>query len=167
MNHFCRDKLLLTRMKRFEDYDFDKFFDGVDAKIKKKIEGKIFAIDEAVNAVTAAKKNAKIAGINKLLSFSRKETGWLELKFKKGSVDKIITHPPEIGRRTPEPKAVKLYEELFWQADHILKKDGLIVILTRSPKQMAGAAEKHGFKLREERSIMQGKQEFTALVFSS
>jgi 23S rRNA G2445 N2-methylase RlmL len=153
-------------MKKFRDYDFDGFFDKADKKIRKKIGSRIFAIDEAVNAVTAAKKNAKIAGINKLISFSRKETGWLELKFREGSVDKIITHAPEIGRRVPEQKAVRVYEELFWQAEHMLKKGGLVVVLTRSPGQMKKAAEKRGFRAREERSVSQGKMDFTALAFS-
>jgi 23S rRNA G2445 N2-methylase RlmL len=165
VNHFSKDKFLFVDMKKFEDFDFDSFFDKIDEKIKKKIDSSIFAVDESVNAVTAAKKNAKIAGINKILSFSRKETDWLELKFKKETIDKIITHPPEAGRRHSEKAAAKIYDELFWQAEHMMKKTGKIVTLTTSPALMKAAAKARKFNLIEERKIMQGKMEFSALVF--
>lgn len=165
VNHFSRDKFIFRKIKKFSDYDFDSFFDSVDLKAANKIKSEVHAIDESVNAINSARKNAKIAGVNKLISFSRKETGWLELKFRKESVDQIITHAPELGKSLNGQKALDAYEGLFWQAVYILKKGGVVAVLTRSPGLMKKAAEKHKFALKEERKIMQGQMEFYALVF--
>lgn len=164
VNYFKKDKFLFQSLKRFDDYDFEKFFDAEDKKIKKQ-KTQITAADSSFQAVTAAKKNAKIAGVQKSISFSRKEPEWLDAKFKENSVDCIATFPPQKSRTKSKKQLEKTYEELFYQADYILKKDGVVALLMKETGTAENAAEKYKFKPKEKRKIMQGKEEFIAVVF--
>ena len=55
------------------------------------------------------KKNAKIAGVDKHINFSRVELEWLDIKFKKESIDRIITNPPISKNANLD----KVYNEFF------------------------------------------------------
>ena len=55
------------------DFDFDKFNSKFD-------KANIFAFDSQFRHIDAAKKNSKIAGINKNINFSRTEIEWLDTK---------------------------------------------------------------------------------------
>jgi 23S rRNA G2445 N2-methylase RlmL len=165
VNHFSKDNFLFLRLKRFKDFDFEKFFENEDKKINAKIKTSITAADSSFQAIASAKKNANIAGIIKKISFSRKEPKWLDIKFKKGGVGKIVTFPPQKTRHTPAKKIEKAYDELFYQAEYILKEKGRAVLLMEGTKEIEKSAEKYKFKLREKRKVMQGKEEFDIIVF--
>jgi len=83
------DKRKFPFLKIVKDFNFEK----IDKKISK-MKTQIFCFDREHRFVKSAEKNAKIAGINKQTKFSRVDLGWLELKFKKKTVDKIVTNIP-------------------------------------------------------------------------
>ena len=142
---------------------FDNF-GSIDKKIKKKIKGKICCFDVTQRNVKSAEKNSKIAGVNKLLTFSRTDTDFLELKFK-DNVDVIIAQVPSLSKYSDKKDIEKKYDEFFYQAEYILKKEGRIVVISDKTDLLKEKAKKYKFKVDNERSVWSGKMEFKVLVF--
>jgi putative N6-adenine-specific DNA methylase len=162
VNHFQKDK-----------FKFSKIIDGVDEDFletldkESKLPGKqtIFGYDHLLRHVTAAKKNAKIAGILKTVYISKVSTEWLDAKFKKGQVDMIVTDPPQVSRQVNPKDAEKILDEFFYQCDYVLNKDGCVVLSLHSTDKVVEKAEKHNFKLELKQEYYQGKQKHFALKF--
>lgn len=164
VNYFSKEEFLFLKLKKFEDYDFEAFFDNENKKTAKST-AKITAADQSFQSISAAKKNAKIAGVEKSLSFSRKEPKWLDTKFKEHEIDRIVSFPPQKSKVVSEKKIEKEYNELFYQADYILKKEGTVTLLLKETKIAETEAKKYKFKIKSTQKIMQGPEEFTAVVF--
>ncbi len=105
----------------------------------------IFCIDSLQNNLKSAEINAKIAGVFKDLQFSRHDIEWLDTKFEKDSVDKVVTFLPYKTNAFPEEKVEKIYKELFYQLKFILKKTGKVVILTPTPELLEKQAKLQEF----------------------
>jgi len=166
VNYYSKDKFAFTKFKPLKKFNFKKFFEDIDKKITKPKKPLVNCFDNKTTNLNAAKKNAKIAGIHKVLNFSRMDTEFLEIKLDKQSADKIITHPPD-PTRTANPKDIeKLYNEFFYQSEFILKKKGKILTITKKTELLKEAAKKHKFKPEQEREVWSGKQKFEVMVFS-
>lgn len=152
VNKFCKDKLA-----------FSNFLDIEMENIDKDNEPDITAIDFQFSNIAAAKKNAKIAGVNKLIRFSRQELEWLDLKFEPGTVDKIVTMPVQPSQAN-ERRIDKIYAEFFEKINELLSEEGKVVLCM---KQGVDVVKKHasGFKIKEH-TVMQGKEELKVLVLS-
>ena len=155
LQHFVKERLAKGDIP---DAVAEKIFAAEDKKGKKKIAGKIFCIDGSFANLKAAEKNAKIAGINKLITFSRMELDWLDTKFDKGSIDCIVTMIPQPNKRVDEKQMAKLYTEFFYQAEHVLKKNGCIV--TELNSLLEDSAQKKGFAVEERMTVQQGGRVF-------
>ncbi|MBW2973231.1 hypothetical protein KY346_02470 [Candidatus Woesearchaeota archaeon] len=143
-NYFKKDKFAF--LKIFPDINLEKLDKIAEAKIS------VNASDAQMIHVNAAKKNAKIAGVNKQISFSRVMLKDIDLKF--NDVDCLATMPVQ-GKQ----------EEFFKQAELVMKKNGKIVLIMRKDSEKYKEAG-NKFKLSEERKVMQGKEEWTILVFT-
>ena len=88
-------------------------------------ELKIHNIDSSMKYLNYAKKNSKIAGADKKINFSRKEIEWLDTKFDKGSVDKIVTKLPSLKQKDIN----NIYNDFFYKSEFILNKKGKIVLI--------------------------------------
>lgn len=119
----------------------------------------IFAYDSLHPNVRGSEINAKLAGVNKLINFSKIELDWLDVKLDKESVDAIVTALPSGEDREME----KIYKEFFHQANFVLKKDGKIVVAAQKP----GIVERHAenFRLEHERKVSIGGLTYAILVF--
>lgn len=157
VNYYTKDTFLFLKFLKFN-------FETIDKKIKSP-KVKIYGYDSILGYITSAKKNAKIAGIDKEIKLSRCEIGWLDTKFKKNSVNKIITYPPQESKNIIQKITEKIYNEFFYQADFVLKKQGKIVLITKSLDLLKKYAEKYKFKLLNEREVYSGKQVFKVVVF--
>jgi 23S rRNA G2445 N2-methylase RlmL len=155
VNYYRKDLLAFNRLIKFDFKKIDK---------KTKVKTKIFGVDSQIKNLKAAEKNAKIAGIKKLVTFSRVDVEWLDTKFKKGQIDKIVTSPPSVSKRACEKEIEKLYKEFFYQAEYILSKKGRIVTINRSPELLKQAAA-HYFRVLDERTVWSGKEALQVLVF--
>ena len=142
-------------------YDFDKADEG-----SSKEKTKIYAFDSQQRYVKSAEKNAKIAGIQKSINFSRVDIADLELKFKEKNVDLIVTNPPRTSATVNLDFIKKIYREFFYQAEYILSEKGKIVVCSIKTELLKEEANKFGFKLLEERDIEHGKAVLKVLVFS-
>ncbi|MFH1589961.1 MAG: hypothetical protein ABIB43_05325 [archaeon] len=143
---------------------FEKVFKEQDKKIKKKEKG-INALDKTLGNVNSAKKNAKIAGVDKIINFSKADIEWLDTKFDKESVDKVITKLPAESKRFAKNKVELIYKELFYQLEFILKKNGTAVICTMKNELLKQIASEKKFKTMTEQTIFSGQQEFTVTTF--
>jgi len=130
-------------------------------------KGVVIAMDENFKNVSSSKKNAKIAGVIKSVEFSRTDLKWLDAKFGKNFIDSIVSYPVQLGRLVSDSFFDKVYHELFYQAEFILKKSGKICLLMkRGVDVVKKNAEEFKFSLVHERKVMQGEVEFSVLVFS-
>ncbi|MBW2965827.1 methyltransferase domain-containing protein [Candidatus Woesearchaeota archaeon] len=157
LNFFNKQKFPFLK---FKEFDFDK----IDKEIGKE-KLMINAFDTEQRRVKSAEKNAKIAGVNKFINFSRQDIAYLELKFKEKDVDLIVTNIPRKSNQVSVIKMEKLYEEFFYQAAYILKKNGRIVICCKDDSLLKAKAEKTKFKVSEEREIVHGGEVLKVIVF--
>ncbi len=154
VNKKAFDKLAFTKLINFKPKDKYK---------NKKLE--LYAIDNSQNSLRCTEINAKIAGINKSIKFSKQDIEWLDTKFKKGSINKIITFPQIPTNRIPIRELEQVYKELFYQAEFILNKKGTITVLTTTPEVMKKYAELNKFKLEKELKIRYINEDYTIQVF--
>ncbi|MBS3100848.1 methyltransferase [Candidatus Woesearchaeota archaeon] len=158
VNYYKKDKFAFLKLKI--GVDFEKFFEGVDKSIKKP-KAEIYSYDHLFKYVDYSRKNAKIAGVDKHINFSRVELEWLDIKFKKESVDRIITNPPTSKNANLE----KVYGEFFYQCDYILKNNGTVAIVSRIPDFVKKHAEKRDFAVHREKEVWSGEQLLKIMVF--
>jgi len=147
--YYKKNEFLFNKYLKF---DFNK----IDKDIN--IKNNIYALDSQFRNVRAAEKNAKIAGINKIINFSRTEIEWLDTKFKKNEIDMIVTNI----RFSKYQNIEKLVKEFFHQCKYILSKKGLILIVTNNKELL----ENSEFKLKEQREIWQGKEKLEVLIYA-
>ena len=160
VNYFNKEKFAFLKLKL--GIDFEEFFKKIDRKISKK-KLKIYSFDHLFKYVDYSKKNAKIAGVDKLVSFSRVELEWIDIKFKEESVDRIVTS-------LSTSKSINLdrvYGELFYQSEYILKKGGILAVITRLPEFARKHAGKHNFEIVKEKEIWSGEQQLAVILFKN
>jgi len=150
LRHYDKDKLAFTK---FIEFDFDK----VDKKIKDE-KLKIYGYDDVWLNLNNAKKNAKIAGILKSITFSKIPVEDLELKHEK--IDHIICHVPQMSRHTIRKQVEQQYTQLCKQAK--ITKANLVV----TGHNLDDFKKICKLKIKEERKIWMGKKELTVLVIN-
>ncbi|MBN2421699.1 hypothetical protein JXB41_00610 [Candidatus Woesearchaeota archaeon] len=165
VNYFSKDKFLFSKFRFLNKTDFDDFFKEIDSKIiKSKTE--IHALDAQLRLIKFSQKNAKIAGVFKYINFSKKNIEWLDTKFEKNSVDNIVAHPLQTGKYSNIKEIEKTYNELFYQAEYILKNKGNICLISKETELLEKSAEKHKFKILEKREVYSGKLPLFIIKFS-
>ena len=163
--HYNKD-FPFKKLKIFDDASLEKFFKDMDKSGKKPAGSNISitAADALLRNITAAKKNAKMAGVEKFIGFRRIDTDWLDLKFEKGSVDKIITFIPGSSKHKDKRFQEKQYKELFYQAEYILNRSGIAVVLCLSKELLLKASDEYMEFFKEE-EFSSGEQIMRVLFF--
>ncbi|PIN70538.1 hypothetical protein COV93_01095 [Candidatus Woesearchaeota archaeon CG11_big_fil_rev_8_21_14_0_20_43_8] len=152
--------------RKFKDIDSDEVFSSVEKNIKEDKEAGIFGYDCLLGSVKSAQKNAKVAGISKAIYFGRADIDWMDTKFEESSVDCIISQPPCDSHRMDMKKTMKILNELFYQAEYILKDDGALFLISRKKEGLLKTAEAKGFSLIKEKQVMQGQMPLYLLGFA-
>ncbi|MBU0757600.1 MAG: hypothetical protein KKF44_06025 [Nanoarchaeota archaeon] len=163
VNFYSKDRFMFKNFKPLLDEDIEVFLKRLDSKIKK-AKPKIFSLNSQLKLMRIAQKNAKIGGIFDSIVFSAKSIEWMDTKFDEKTIDYVVTYIPESGRNNPEA-ASKLYEELFYQFEYVLKKTGKVVFIALTTDLLEKAAKKHKFKISGNKRIYSGKQEFILIRF--
>ena len=143
-----------------------KAIEEADKKRKDADSKLIFAFDARLPNVTAAKKNAKIAGVDKSLTFSKMDVEWIDTKMAAASVDRIVTQPIEASKHIREDRAKKLHQDLFYQADYALKPKGKMTFICHKPAALIAAAQQYGFKPESQELIHTGHLALWVLVMT-
>lgn len=157
-NYYKKDRFAFLKLGL--GIDFERLFKRLDKGIKRGMAD-IYSYDSLFKHVDYCKKNAKIAGVDKQINFSRVELEWLDVKFKEGSVDRIVTNPP----LPKNADLSKIYNEFFYQCSYILSKNGTVSMLSRMPDFVKSHAAKHDFSLLKERDVWSGEQLLKIMVF--
>ena len=100
---------------------------------------------------------------NKILS--NKELNWLDTLFKKNSVDFIISKPIYPSKTKNVNFVDKIIKELFHQASYILKKKGLMLLITPKTELLEKYAKEYKFKIKEELNVLVGDINYKILSF--
>ncbi|MEK6984153.1 MAG: THUMP domain-containing protein [Nanoarchaeota archaeon] len=158
VNYYKKDSFAFLKLKI--GIQFEKFFSDIDGKIKK-TKTSIFGYDHLFKYVDYSRKNAKIAGVEKQINFSRVELDWLDIKFGKGDVAKIITSLPI----SKSANLDKIYTEFFYQCEYILRKNGTLALISRLPEYTQKHAEKHNFIISKEKGVWSGSQLLKIMIF--
>lgn len=161
LNYFRKDKFAFVAKELVDEKFLDRLVKSGDDK-KEGSRG-IFGYDFELRNVKAARHNAKIGGVDKLIEFSKVPLDALDIKFGEGKVDLIVTIPL-IPTQSNKKECEKSYTELFHQAEFVLKKGGKLVVV--SNKLLKEVAEKYKLELKQERKIIKGKQTLIVDVYS-
>ena len=119
-NFYRKDKMWFSKVLHIDAKQFDNPLDP---------EVKIIEYDRLMNFMQATKKNAQIAGVNKLIYISRADIEWLDTKQEEKSIDKIVTRMPSLSKTFDKKGAEKLYKEFFYKAEFILADKGKIAFI--------------------------------------
>jgi 23S rRNA G2445 N2-methylase RlmL len=161
MHNFYESNYYAQKVKLFKDINSNKIIDNIKNnarnKLKKLKKKKIFAYSDLLKDVTSGKSNAKVAGILDLIEFSKVGIDWLDTKFDKESVDKIITFLPSESKTIKQKDVSKIYKEFVYQAEYVIKKDAKIGILIQKPETFIKFAKEKAFNLEKESKIRIGE----------
>jgi 23S rRNA G2445 N2-methylase RlmL len=127
----------------------------------------ILSVDSSFNNVSAQKKNAKIAGVEKFISFSRTDVKDLDIKTYDDRIDIICSKLPEPSNHFAENQARTIYSTLFKNLKFIIKKDAKIVFIVRNPQVLEEEAEKEGFVEEDLKQVWQGQQGYFFVKFKT
>jgi putative N6-adenine-specific DNA methylase len=165
-HRFGKEKFLFRKLPMLEDKDWDEILSKIDEECDPNAKASVIAMDPQFASISASKKNAKIAGANKPITFSRTDLQFLDAKFGEHAIDCLVTLTPQIRQGTPEEKVDKILKEFFYQAEFVMKKTGRMVLITQTAEDyLKKYAEDYKFKMQEERVIWQGNAEFSVMVF--
>jgi len=103
------------KFKCYEDFDFESLF----AKDEFESDFELNATSPDLRNINAIKKNSKIAGVNKYISFAKKEIEYLDQKFENEDVDLLVTYLPKLN--------LKQTMEFFHQIEFVAKKWVILV----------------------------------------
>ena len=157
---FIAEGTLLDSTSLDPNFSLDKFFEKLDKYTDKKFN--IIGSDPQMKNITASVKNSKVAGINNFLEFRRVEISWLDIKYEKNSVDKIISFIPAGTRH--ENSTVKVFKDMFYRLEYILKSKGEIIIAAVHPEMFIEASKEY-FEVVREEELYSGEQPVTVLFF--
>ncbi len=180
VNHYRKDSLAaaFSKLPQFSKADFSEFFAAVEkeaaAAAKKRVKSskpKILSSSPSMQHVRFAEKNAKIAGVNKLIRFSRLDIEWLDAKLAENSIDLVVSYPPQFKNSNDKfvaaenEKLRKMYKEFFFHANYFLKKDGSIIFLLKNKAAVVAAAASQKFKPQVLRKFEMGSEDFELVAF--
>jgi putative N6-adenine-specific DNA methylase len=132
-----------------------------DSKIKQPpSKPDIICTDSSFNNISAQKKNAKIAGIDKFLAFSRTDIENIDIKTFDSPVDVVCSRIIEPSANVPEGKVRKIYEILFKNLMFITKKKSSFVFIVRNTDVLEEESAKQGFAVEDKKQVFQGQQMF-------
>jgi len=127
-----KEKLGFTKMEAFSELATKLFLEK-----RKKIKSRIYGYDPHMPNVHGAKKNAKVAGVQKSIRFGRCALEWLDTKFKENEVDSVATN----ALRCDE----KQLDKLFYNLSYICSKKAKIIIAANPAVDVV--AKKHSFAI--------------------
>ena len=160
INYYLKEQFAFVK----KDAENKKVLEQWDKK-RKESKQKIIGYDAQLGFVSQAQKNAKIAGVHKMINFARVDMEWLETKREQESVDCVVTHPPELTNANKK-HVLKLYHQFFYQMDFVLAKNGRIVLATANPVELKQKAEENKFHCVHEREVWQGKKQLWMIEFT-
>ena len=157
--HFFSKDFLFPLKIRDACVELLKEFDSLSHENK---HNSVFSCDSSFPNIASQKKNSRIAGVERNISFARVDVSNLDIKNFSKDIDVVASRIIEPSKNVAEARAVRVYEQLFVSAGEFLSKKGSISVILRVPDLFLEVAKKHGFVLDSMLNTSQGQQE---LVF--
>jgi 23S rRNA G2445 N2-methylase RlmL len=123
-------------------FDLEKYDDSNNILIDEKY---IFCSDEQITSLSKAKQNARLAGVERNISFGRIPIEFLQLKHEPNSVAIIATKLPLLSKAFIKKKYEKLVILLLKNARIILKKNGKLLIISNELESLNAKLTEFGF----------------------
>ncbi|HSU72737.1 MAG TPA: THUMP domain-containing protein [Candidatus Binatia bacterium] len=165
---FGKEKFAFRKLPALREMEWEGLFSKIDAEADPDAGATIIAMDPGFNNISAAKKNAKIAGIVKTITFSRTDLHFLDAKFGKHAINTLVTLPPQPSVNLSKERVDAMLKDVFYQAEFVMKKGGTLALITRTGVDVLKPyAKEYGFALKNERKVWQGSAELTVLVFQN
>lgn len=156
VNYYRKGKFAFFGMSEFFGKEPEKFFNFEDKEIKnEKLE--IIGVNADLRHVSAGNKNAKIAGVNENIDFSRMDVEWFDVKFNENGFDIIIA-------QVVANESEQMKKEFFNKAAYILAEDGVLVVVSLG-EGFEELAKKEGFKLKNVRVVERGQNKVRIEMF--
>jgi 23S rRNA G2445 N2-methylase RlmL len=157
INYYSND-FAFKKLKPFAKKDWEVFFKNIDAKAKlEKID--ITGSDPVLRNLEASKKNAKLAGVDKLINFSKIDIEWIDTKKDEKSIDIVASRIACPSKHTREADVRKLYKELFYQLEFVMKRKARLALLTENISLLKEMATKD-FQIMKEEELWAGEQKY-------
>jgi len=141
-----------------------KIMDKEDKRIKK-TKLKIYGLDTFHYNIQNARINSKVAKVFDNLKLFNFDVEWLDTKFKKNSVDIVITNPPFVSKKYNEKEISNLYKQFFNQISYILNNKGNLVIITTKPDLIIKNAKEYKFQISKEINTNIGDAKYKIIIF--
>lgn len=160
VNYYRKPKFAFWKLPQFNGIDPQEYFSSIDnnaaATSTTKKTPHIRGINADLRHVSAAKKNAKIAGVDDIIDVSRIDVEWMDTKFDKESFDIIIAQPTGGD--------IRYMREFFKQAAYVLAPSGKLVVVSAG-KEFTQLAQAEGFKVIHERVLVRGENKIFVKMY--
>ncbi|MCD6463999.1 hypothetical protein J7L02_00545 [Candidatus Woesearchaeota archaeon] len=111
------EKILWQRFNIFKTHDnASQVLEFFRSQGLKSFDGKILGVDALLSNIVSSRRNAKIARVEKHVTFTRMDLEWLELKLGSESIDFFVSNIPRLD--------VQNLGELAYQLQALLKSEG-------------------------------------------
>jgi len=154
-NFFRKDSLAFWRYFGIERVELQKAIEAVDSQVDSSADFEIFASDPEMRHLSMARKNARIAGVERFISFSRNDPDWLDIKFGQASLDLIISDL-NLGKRLDSTSILRLFLK---QADLILEEEGSICVSFKNFELLKSLSAGFNLGVVQHLSCAQGQQQ--------
>ena len=104
-----------------------------------------------------AELNCIHARVKDIVKVSKINLEDVDFKLGEKAIDYIITNPPYGIKAADREESEKVHEYLFYQAEYILKDNGVLALLSPHKEWVLKYAEKYNFTLKHEREIYHNK----------
>lgn len=144
------------KYRKFEQYALIDASEW-DESLVKESEYEIHCYDDHLANLRSCKKNAKLAGVQNSIVFSKTEPEWMDVKFDEDELSVIATIPPPVTKKSPSSDHL---EELCYQAEFVLKNKGRLVVACLTPEtalELAVHAKKYEMKRISEYVVYSGQ----------
>lgn len=172
VNYYRKDAILAA-FPKLQHPGISKVFLATDEKSKKnKARPNVLSSSPLMQNVRYAEKNAKLAGVNKLIRFSRLDIEWLDAKLDEHSIDIVVSYPPQFNRSknsfaaAENEKLGKMYKEFFYQAAIFMEKNGRVVLLLNGETKSALSSIASKFSHGVLRKVQLGSEPFELVKFA-
>lgn len=128
-------------------------------------ETEVTAFYPLVRLLKMGRANAKLAGVDKLLTQTKCELRWFSSKLN-STVERVVAMPPVSSKHVEQRAVAQEQEELFSEAVRALTPQGRLVLLSEKKAELLNPAQRHGFVLRNEWRVRRGGAEFFVLSFA-
>ena len=162
VNHYDRE-FKFDSLNLLDFFDMDDKLDDIDSDLTEN-NVDIHCYDRDFRNLKAQKKNAKIAGVEDHITFSRFEPEYIDLKFDDFQVDLIYGRPKTPSRQFPKEKLRNVYHDLFRYGKYVLKQSGKMIFLVQDDELLLDMANQFTLKETNRTTIRYRHMEYETIT---